>query len=213
MGFSKGDARRKFVPDALALFNGMDRTAIDPNTMCHQFPPLIMALLISNAVPAQLPDDVRHEPNWLAAYKECLGDQASPGWMMDMEADGMEVYTTDDKALVLVDRSPIRMSGNKGAYLRDCIRSTGGTELRLMGEVDHVNDSVLHGIYDGTLNGTAVRMDEFVSMRDGVLLARVMVIRRIVGSAPFVRGKHEEIALALLLGAGDPGPKEQITRK
>lgn len=159
---------------------------------------LVMNVILATALSAQAQTALRPERNWFAAHRKCLGMQADPGWIMDLEAEDMEVFLTPDDALVILDPAPIRYAGNATACLRKSIQSTGGTRLALVCDVRHVDDSTLYGAYQGELSGTAVSVEQYLRERNGVALALVIVVTRIHGSEPIVRHKHAGSALALL---------------
>lgn len=159
---------------------------------------LVMNAILATALSAQAQTALQPERNWLTAHRKCLGMQADPGWIMDLETEDMEAFLTPDDAMVILDPAPIRYAGNATACLRKGIQATGGTRLMLVRDVQHVDDSTLYGAYQGELSGTAVSVEQYLRERNGVALALVIVITRIHGSEPIVRHKHAGSALALL---------------
>lgn len=171
-----------------------------------------MNLILAHAAAGQGTPPLKAAPNWLAAIHATFGPGALAGWFMDLDADGMEVYLAPENSLVLVDRSPI-VEGNGESYLRSPMRGLGGTHLRLIGEVEHISDRVLHGVYSGRLGGTAVMMDQYVQLRNCVPIAIVRVIARVNGSAPPATFDREELVTRLLdrtLDAGKPAPDRDL---
>jgi hypothetical protein len=165
--------------------------------------PMAMNTILATTLSAQAPLSMTATTNWLAASHATLGANAPAGWLMDLDAEDLEIYVTPGHALVLVDRSPI-MNGDGTAYLRAGLHGLGGTNLSLVGEVDVMNASVMHGVYSGLLGGTAVIMDQYVQMRNGVPLAIMRVITRVNGSAPATAFDQEELVTTLLRSAVDP---------
>lgn len=92
--------------------------------------------------------------------------------------------------MVLVDRSPI-VEERGEAWVRNPIERLG--DLSLVGEVEHVDGTVLHGTYSGLLNGSAVVMDQFVRMCNCVPRTIVYVISRVHGPEQPVSVAQEEI--------------------
>src|SRR4030095_5867693 len=97
--------------------------------------------------------------NWLAAPQHTIGSTTPANWFQDLNPDELEVYVTAENTLVLVDRAPV-LEESSEAYLRRGVHGLGGTHLSLVGEVDPINDHVLHGVYSGLIGGTAVLMDQ-----------------------------------------------------
>ena len=136
-------------------------------------------------------------PNWLAAHRQTLGANTPANWLMDLGADELEIYVTPEQALVLVDRAPL-ITEEGSAYLRKSVNGLGGTHLTLVGEVDNVSDSVLRGVYSGLLGGTAVLMDQYVQLRNGLPVALVRVITKVNGSLPVVDSDQDQLIVELL---------------
>lgn len=167
-----------------------------------------MNTLLATALSAQNAVPMTPTKNWLSANRETLGPNAPANWMMDLDVDAAELYVTDDHALVIVDRTPI-IEQDGAAYLSKGVLGMGGTHLTLVGEVESVNDSVMHGTYSGLLGGTAVLMDQYVQLRNGVPVTIVRVIARVNGSAPL----NNDLQLAQVLQLmPDPGytPSEPV---
>lgn len=122
--------------------------------------------------------------NWMGATKQTLGPQASASWILDMETDGMEVHVSPEKALVLVDRSPIITTADGQAFLRAGIFGLAGTRLTLQSEVEVIDDTLLHGRYTGTLDGQPVVMEQYLKVRNDMPIGLVRVVRSVLGSAP-----------------------------
>lgn len=146
--------------------------------MKHLILPLVMNTLLS------LPLLAQPTTNWMAATQQTLGARASASWMLDMETDGMEVHVSPEQALVLVDRQPIFTTENGEAFLKAGIFGLAGTRLTLQGEIDLIDDSLLHGRYTGTLDGQPVVMDQYVQVRNSVPIGLVRVVRSVQGSDP-----------------------------
>ena len=146
--------------------------------MKHLIIPIAMNTLLS------LPLLAQPTSNWMAATRQTLGPQASASWMLDMESDGMEIHVSPEKALVLVDREPIITSENGEAFLKAGIFGLAGTRLDLQGDVEIIDDSLLHGRYTGTLDGQPVVMDQYVKVRNDVPIGLVRVVRSVQGTAP-----------------------------
>lgn len=138
--------------------------------------------------------------NWMAATRQTLGPQASASWMLDLETDGVEIHVSPERALVLVDRRPIITNENGEAFLKAGISGLAGTRLTLQGDVEFIDDSLLHGRYTGTLDGQPVVMDQYLRLRNDVPIGLVRVVRSAQGSSPvfpyantaYVRGLLED---------------------
>ncbi len=156
-----------------------------------------MNTLLATALSAQTAVPMTPTNNWLAAHREALGPNAPANWIMDQDADASELYMTRDHALVIVDRAPI-FEQDGAAYLRKGVSGLGGTHLTLVGEVESINDSVMHGMYSGLLGGTAVLMDQYIQLRNGVPVTIVRVIARVNGSAPSTNDGLEAQVLQLM---------------
>lgn len=168
-----------------------------------------MNTMLTTALNAQTP--MIRTNNWLAANREVLGNNTPANWLLDLDADDMEVYVTKGRSLVLVDRMPIiNMDG--AAFLRKGVSGLGGSHLTLVGEVEVVNDSVMRGTYSGLLGGTAVLMDQYVQLRNGVPVTIVRVINRVNGSAPTALTGIEDLALRLLRATDEGGLDPALTR-
>lgn len=171
--------------------------------MKHLILPIAMNTILATTLNAQGPLPMTATSNWLAASHETLGSSASAGWLMDLDTEDMEIYVTPAHALVLVDRSPM-FTQDGSAYLRKGLHGLGGTHLTLVSEVEHLDDSVLHGVYSGLLGGTAVMMDQYVQMRNDLPLAIVRVITRVNGSTPSIAFDQEKFVATLLREPVDP---------
>ncbi len=157
--------------------------------------PSPMSTFLATTVGAQA--QLTMTTNWLAAHHQTLGANAPAGWLMDLDADEMEIYVTAEKALVLLDRRPI-FTADGTACLRKGLQGLGGIQLRLLGEIRSVNDSVLHGSYAGTLAGTPVLMEQYVRIGSGVPSVIVRIISRVGASVPDTRIDADAIAVELL---------------
>lgn len=165
--------------------------------------PIAMNAILATTLNAQGPLHMTPTSNWLAASHATLGTSAPAGWLMDLDAEEHEIYVTPGNALILVDRAPI-INDDGTAYLRAGLNGLGGTRLSLVGEVESMNESVVHGVYSGLLGGTAVMMDQYVQLNNGVPVAIVRVITRVNGSVPAVALDQEEFVTALLSRPSDP---------
>lgn len=164
-----------------------------------------MNTMLATALNAQTP--MTPTNNWIGASREALGPDVPANWLMGLDADDMDVYVTAELALVLVDRAPIiNMEGS--AYLRASVQGLGGMHLSRVGEVEIVKDNVIRGTYSGLLSGTAVLMDQYVQLSNGMPVAMVRVISRVNGSAPGNLTDLEDLALGLFRGTdeGTQGP-------
>ena len=141
-----------------------------------------MNTLLATALSAQTTVPMTPTENWLAANREALGPNAAANWMMDLGADATELFVTKDHALIIVDRTPL-VEQDGAAFLRKGVIGLGGTHLTLVGEVEHLNDTVMRGTYSGLLGGMAVLMDQYIQLRNGTPLTIVRVIARVNGSA------------------------------
>ncbi|MBK8228029.1 MAG: hypothetical protein IPK70_12765 [Flavobacteriales bacterium] len=168
-----------------------------------------MNTMLATALNAQTP--MIPTNNWLAANRAVLGTNTPANWLLDLDADDMEVYVTANHALVLVDRMPI-MNTDGAAFLRKSVTGLGGSHLSLVGEVESVNDSVMRGTYSGLLGGTAVLMDQYVQLRNGVPVTIIRVINRVNGSAPNTLTDSEDLALGLLRATDESGLDPALTR-
>lgn|GEM_PF-3325963 len=137
--------------------------------------------------------------NWLAAQQQTVGPNATANWLVDLDADDLELFVTTENALMLVDRSPM-ITENGAAQLRKGVNGLGGTCWDLVGEVERVNDRVMHGTYSGVLSGTAVLVDQYVQLNNDVPLALVREIARANSSLPSLSSDHEELLSTLLIG-------------
>lgn len=133
-----------------------------------------------------------------------MGPQVPATWSLDLNTDGMEVYLGPDDALVLVDRDPVGATGRAARYYTP-LNMPGGTPLNLVGEVEELDNTWLHGEYSGLLGGTAVIMDQYVDMYNCVPRTIVRVIRRVNGSAPSTALDHTAFVRELL----DAAPESQ----
>lgn len=168
-----------------------------------------MNTMLATALNAQTP--MIPTNNWLAANREVLGTNTPANWLLDLDADDMEVYVTPSRTLVLVDRMPI-LNMDGAAFLRKGVAGLGGSHLSLVGEVESVNDSVMRGTYSGLLGGTAVLMDQYVQLRNGVPVTVVRVINRVNGSAPTTLTAAEDLALGLLRTTNEGSLDPALTR-
>lgn len=177
---------------------------------------LTMNLLLTNSIDAQGPLSMERTTNWLGAIHATLGNNSPAGWFLDLNADDMETYVASNHALVIVDRSPIAHR-NGEAYFRSPMNELCGTRLSLIGDVEYITGSVMHGVYSGLLGGTAVMMDQYVRMRNCVPITIVRVITRVNGSAPQINFDQEELVKELMDGPAqidapvqriDQGPAE-----
>lgn len=139
----------------------------------------------------------------LAAIYSTLGAQTEPDWFMDIDTCGLEVYVTPEKALVILDRSPLAQRGC-AAWFRKPKEEWGGTKLDLVGELEMLEGLVWHGVYSGLLGGTAVMMDQYVRLHNGVPLAMVRVITRVNGSPSAPPVEHERYVELLMEASGEP---------
>ena len=162
---------------------------------------IAMNTMLATNLNAQGPVPMTATSNWLAASHATLGANTPANWMMDLDADATELYVSRDHALVIVDRAPIIVE-NGAAYLREGVHGLGGTHLSLVGEVESISDSVLHGTYSGLLEGTAVLMDQFVQLRNGVPVTIVRAVTRVNGTDPTASDDLEAQVLRLI---ADPG--------
>ena len=156
--------------------------------------PVAMNTILATTMHAQSP--LTMTTNWLAAHHQTLGPTAPAGWLMDLDADELEIYVTAEQALVLVDREPI-ITKEGAAFLRTGLHGLAGTHLSLMGEIKSMNDAVLRGRYSGMLGGTAVLMDQYVRIQHGVPSAIVRVISRVNGTAPAIQFDTDAMAMSL----------------
>jgi len=103
--------------------------------------------------------------------------------LLDLDTTEMEVHVTPDHVVILVDRSPIIADDDGNAFLRSGVMGLAGSHLTLVGEVENLDDSTLHGVYSGLLGGSAVIMDQYIRLRNGVPVALARVIARVNGSS------------------------------
>jgi|GEM_PF-1316584 len=159
----------------------------------------IILITMNAAIAFQLSAQPRvtSQPNWLAAIHHCLGPQADIDWFLDLDGEDLELHVTSDRALVILDREPMPTRLGS-AELRPCILSTSGTRLERITEPAAVNDSVLVGTYLGVLGGQRALVEQYVRMRNGVLLAKVMVVRKREGSEVMVPRTHDILVCELL---------------
>lgn len=104
-----------------------------------------------------------------------------PDWILDLAGHGFELQTLNGHALVMVDRDPMEVTPCGMARDQRGMIGLRGAALTLIGEVAQVSDAVMHGIYSGTIAGTAVLMDQYVECRNGVPRTIVRVISRLGG--------------------------------
>lgn len=116
--------------------------------------------------------------------------------LLDLETSGMEVHVTPDHVLILVDRSPIIADDDCNAFLRSGVHGLAGSHLTLVGELESVDDVTLHGVYSGLLGGSAVIMDQYIRLRNGVPVAIARVIARVNGGV--ANTEPQEAALSML---------------
>ena len=179
--------------------------------MKHLILSAAMNTLLASALSAQTNAPMIPTENWLATNRETMGPNASANWMMDLDIDATELYVTKDHALMIVDRTPI-IEQDGAAYLRKGVFGLGGTHLTLVGKVETVNDSVMHGTYSGLLGGTAVIMDQYIQLRHGVPVTVVRVIARVNGSAPMNNDDLQAQALQLMSEQTDGRNEPALSR-
>ncbi len=170
--------------------------------------PILFAMqtLLATPLLAQVPFTMTPTHNWLAAHQQTIGATTPANWLHDLDVDDLEVFVTAEKALVLVDRKPI-IAENDAAFLRKGVHGLGGTHLSLVGEVESINEHVLHGVYSGLIGGTAVLMDQYIHLRNGVPTTIVRVVSRVNGSVPAYTTGQEQLVLELIGTPSDvPGP-------
>lgn len=165
---------------------------------------LAMTMILARSASAQGLLALKSTSNWLAAIHATIGPGTPAGWFLDLDAEGMEVYSLPDRSLVLVDRTPM-VEAEGQAYLRKPVQGLGGTRLSLVSEVEDFAEDVLHGAYSGLLGGKAVVMDQYVQMRNCVPVAIVRVITRVNGLAPAPPINREELVASLLGDAPEAG--------
>ncbi|MBP6389251.1 MAG: hypothetical protein KA175_07160 [Flavobacteriales bacterium] len=159
--------------------------------------PILPIMLTAFAPPLLAQGSMIPTNNWLAAHQQTIGATTPANWLQDLDAEDLEVYVTTENALVLVDRAPI-IEEDGAAYLRKGVHGLGGTHLSLVGEVEIINEHVLHGVYSGLIGGTAVLMDQYVHLRNGVPITIVRMVSRVNGSAPADNAGQEQLALELI---------------
>jgi len=142
---------------------------------------------------------------WSIIHGICLGPQTDRGWMYDLDLEDLELTVTADHAMVLVDRAPMRVAANGATSLRQVIRAIGGMGLELVGEVRHLNDSILCGTYLGEYCGTPVKMEQYVRDRNGVVQMVVLVVERRNGARTWRRVVHSQAALVIFTRDVGPG--------
>lgn len=138
-------------------------------------------------------------PDPLAAIHTTLGHNTPAGWLNELDTEGLEVYMTPERALVLVDRTPMR-SCNGCDHFRSPLNGLGGTQLNLVAELEELDGSVMHGVYGGMLGGAAVVVDQYMHLRNGVPTAIVRVITRVNGTGPGGPLEHQRFVDLLLEG-------------
>lgn len=130
-----------------------------------------------------------------------------------MEADGVEIHVAPDQALVVVDREPYITTEDGRTFLRTGINGLVGTHLTLRGGVEVVNETVLHGSYSGTLEGTPVHIDQYLEERNGMPITLVRVIRRSERSAPVPPSRCTAFVLSLLKDRPDSTDTPALTQQ
>lgn len=163
-------------------------------TMKH----IILTLAMNTAI--TLPLLAQQTSNWMGAAKQTLGPQVSSGWMLDLANEDVEFHVSPEKALVLVDLEPIVTTENGEAFLKAGIFGLSGTRLTIQGDVEFIDDSLLHGCYAGTLDGQPVVMDQYLRIRNGVPTQLVRVVRGVQGSAPVLAYQNLTYVRSLLDG-------------
>jgi hypothetical protein len=135
--------------------------------------------------------------------RKLLADSQDPGsgvlmqWLSCLDTGDLEIHITEENALVLVDRSPlIREDG--AAFLRKAISGPGSIELSRVGELNSVSDDVLHGVYSGLIDGTAVMLDQYVKLRNGVPVTLVRVIARLNAAESGGRIEQDRLVAKLM---------------
>lgn len=142
-------------------------------------------------------------PDRPATHPSAPGPALPSTWPLDLDAGDLEVYTTTDRALVLVDRTPIS-NADGTAHVRRGIHGLGPAELSLVGEVRSVTDAVVHGVYSGLLGGVAILMDQYVRMLNGAVTTVIYVIAHASGPAHADRTGDATIIALMEAGTG-PG--------
>ncbi len=169
---------------------------------------LTMHTAFTSPILAQAPMTATN--NWLAAHQQTIGANTPANWLQDLDTDDLEVYVTAERTLVLVDRAPI-IAEDGAAYLRKGVHGLGGTHLSLVGEVESINEHVLHGVYSGLIGGTAVLMDQYVHLRNGVPTTIVRMLSRVNGSALADTSGQQDLALELI-GTPAEGSEPALTK-
>lgn len=100
----------------------------------------------------------------------------STDWILDQDTTGLEVLRTPWDALVLVDRAPLEGPECQGTLDRKGLNGLVGTSLTLVGDIDWVEDDVMHGVYSGMMGGAAVLLDQYVQCLNGIPRVIVRVI-------------------------------------
>ncbi|MBK9539107.1 MAG: hypothetical protein IPO12_10265 [Flavobacteriales bacterium] len=171
---------------------------------------ILPTMLTAFATPLLAQGSMIPTNNWLAAHQQTIGATIPANWLQDLDTDALEVYVTPERTLVLVDRSPI-IAENGEAYLRKGVQGLGGTHLSLVGEVESINDDVLHGVYSGLIGGTAVLMDQYVQLRNGSPITIVRMVSRVNGPAPADIVGQEQLALEMI-GAPEENIEPALTK-
>ena len=91
----------------------------------------------------------------------------------------MEVRSSPDGALVLVDRAPCAPDPNRSEGMPYGASGTVGTDLKLQGAIEELEGGISHGFYTGSLGNIPSVLDQFVLRLKGEPVMIIHVIRRI----------------------------------
>lgn len=158
---------------------------------------IAMPIALATAAAGQGRTTMIPTDNWLAAHQAAIGTTVPAQWLQDIGVADMEVFMAGGHTLVLVDRAPVVVE-NGAAFMRRGLHGLGGTRLALVDEVEHISEDVLRGTYRGSIGGTAVQMDQYVRLRNGVPATVVRMVRRADGSAPAARPMGDHLVLELI---------------
>ena len=120
---------------------------------------LVIAAIISLPALASAQSGWSATSNWLQAYYNTLGHQASPAWMIDQSSDAEALYTSEDgKSFALVMPSEINDLEELREELEMPMIEGNGTKLMPTTKPETIAPFTLRSVFAGTIAGQPVSM-------------------------------------------------------
>ena len=133
------------------------------------------------------------------AHEECFGTQTPPTWLQGLDIGRLEFYKNGNKAILIVDRSPIPRSSDDASD-GPAVQFLGNACFERVGDPEWIDSSLLHCVYCALVGGTSVLMDHYVEVYEAVPLTVIRVITRGNVPTPASYETQEEDVLSLLQG-------------